>query len=228
MQILGNENAPKSSYARVEARKRNLRNRLLKEGLSLFAQFGLDGTSVAQIVKQADTSVGAFYGLFESKTALHQAVINETMLPVTELIDRLYMSESKPLIALTNGVRITLQVARQYPDWGAFVARNTLVEGGANVGLLTHLRRDLARARKLKQVGDLDEMLLLAIVVGTFLAGAAFASQDLLSKEMITQLTERCLIGLGVPETSAAKLVKHDLSEAAFQSPIMSFDPAAD
>jgi len=225
MQILGSKNVPKSTYARVEARKRNLRNRILKEGLSLFAHFGLDGASVSQIVKQADTSVGAFYGLFESKTALHQAVIDETLVPVAELIDRLYMSETEPLIAMSNGLRITLAVARQYPDWGSFIARDTLVNEETSAAMLPHLRRDLARARRLKQVGDMDEMLLLAIVMGTFMSGTALASQNQLSDGMIARLTARCLVALGVTEDAAAKLVERDLSEAAFQSPIIGFCP---
>ena len=225
MQVLGSMNAPKSAYARVEARKRKLRNRLLKEGLSLFARFGLDGTSVAQIVKQADTSVGAFYGLFDSKAALHQAVVDEALIPVRELIDRLYKSETEPLIAMSNGLRITLAIARQYPDWGNFVVRNTMIEDEKSGGMLLHLRRDLARARQLRQIADLDEMLLLAIVVGTFMSGSAFAGQNQLSNAMISQLTGRCLVALGVADDKAAELVGQDLSAAAFQSPIISFDP---
>lgn len=227
MQTLSSKNAPKSNYARVEARKRALRIRILKESLNLFSRFGLDGTSIAQIVKQSDTSVGAFYGLFDSKATLYQSLIDEALVPVVDLIEDLYDNETEPLATLSSGLRITLEVSRQYPDWGNFVARHTLVAEESQSEMIAHLQRDIARAKQLNQVGDMDELLLLAIVVGTFLSGTAFASQNLLSKDMATQLTARCLVGMGVSETVAADLVLCDLSDAAFKSPLVGFDPGA-
>ncbi len=225
MQILSSSNAPKSNYARVEARKRELRITILKEGLNLFSRFGLDGTSVAQVVKQSNTSVGAFYGLFKSKTDLYQSLLDEALTPVADHIERLYKRESEPLATLTNGLRITLDVARRYPDWGNFIARVTLIGEGSQNVMIGHLQRDIGRAKQLGHVGDLDDDLLLAIVAGAFLSGASFASQDRLSKDMITQLAERCLIGMGVSDVKAADLIKTDLSDAAFQSLLVSFDP---
>ncbi len=53
-----------------EARKDQIRERLLRKGREYFIRYGLKKTSVDDLVKAAGISKGSFYRFFESKEAL--------------------------------------------------------------------------------------------------------------------------------------------------------------
>ena len=69
------------------------RGRLEDAGLALFAKKGFEGTSIAEIAKEANVAVGAFYIYFESKREL-----------LLVLMER--------LISALGGVRLNLQTER--------------------------------------------------------------------------------------------------------------------
>jgi len=58
----------------TQERSRRTLNRILDAAIACFAEDGVDGSAVSDIVKRARSSVGSFYGRFEGKDELVQAV----------------------------------------------------------------------------------------------------------------------------------------------------------
>lgn len=62
--------ASQPSGSRVERRMRETRDRIRKAALELFAERGLDETTVAEITERADVGKGTFFTYFPSKVAV--------------------------------------------------------------------------------------------------------------------------------------------------------------
>ena len=60
-----------------EIHKLEIRERLLKQGLLLFSEKGLEQTTVADIVEKCHIARGTFYNYFSDINALFDALINE-------------------------------------------------------------------------------------------------------------------------------------------------------
>ena len=71
-------NRPKKVQARGEA----TRSAIMKAAIALFAQNGFKGTSVREIVKNAETSMGSFYHHFQDKADLFIQIADEGSLAV--------------------------------------------------------------------------------------------------------------------------------------------------
>ncbi|PMR71400.1 TetR/AcrR family transcriptional regulator [Halomonas heilongjiangensis] len=61
------------------AHKARSRERILTSATELFCRYGFDKVSIGQIMKLAKMTHGAFYAHFESKEALYNASIHETL-----------------------------------------------------------------------------------------------------------------------------------------------------
>lgn len=70
------------------AKKAAMRSRLIETGRRLFIQQGYDATSLQQIVREADTSIGNCYFYFENKEALLLTIAQEFRQEVEGAIDR--------------------------------------------------------------------------------------------------------------------------------------------
>lgn len=60
-----------------ERKKQELRHRIIREAVALFAENGLDATTMEEIAAAADVSVGTVYNYFGSKGALLLAGVEE-------------------------------------------------------------------------------------------------------------------------------------------------------
>ena len=62
-----------------KAHKLRSKDRILKSATELFCRYGFDKVSISQIMKLARMTHGAFYAHFESKEALYNASVFETL-----------------------------------------------------------------------------------------------------------------------------------------------------
>ena len=62
-----------------KAHKSRSKDRILKSATELFCRYGFDKVSIGQIMKLARMTHGAFYAHFESKEALYNASVFETL-----------------------------------------------------------------------------------------------------------------------------------------------------
>lgn len=104
---------------RAESRERT-KERLLDAAAALFAERGVNGTSVEQIAERAGYTRGAFYGNFEDK---HELVV--------ALLDQRRSQESSEVAALNGDVMAQLKEwhgerAEHLPEWFALRTELTL------------------------------------------------------------------------------------------------------
>lgn len=59
----------------MQYQKDEVRNKIIEEALSEFNEKGYEGTSIRNIAKKSDTSVGNLYKYFKSKEELHENIV---------------------------------------------------------------------------------------------------------------------------------------------------------
>lgn len=188
-----------------------LKRRLMARGLEYFAKKGVDGTGMSELLAAAETSPGAFYKLFDSKEAFVRALIEETINPIGNVIDEAGKEADESIQAIALGLRITLEIARRYPDWGRFVSQTALVGFESQTGFAPRVARDVSKAKSTGEIDDADDLLLNAIALGAFLSGVAAAGYGLLNPDMISGLTERALVAMGADRERAHRAVKPEI-----------------
>ncbi|TDC60037.1 TetR/AcrR family transcriptional regulator [Actinomadura sp. GC306] len=117
---------------RVTARARqreSTRATLLRESRRLFAARGYGAVSLSEIVGAAGVTKGALYHLFESKTELFRAVLEQVQEEVARIVAETADAEADPWTRFTTGCQAFL-TASTAPD----IQRIMLVDGPAVLG----------------------------------------------------------------------------------------------
>lgn len=97
--------------SRAVAAKRAL---IVNAALTLFSQFGLQGTRIEQIAELADVSKTNLLYYFPSKEKLYLAVLQD-ILTVWLIPLRALDNGLPPLEAISHYIRLKLEVSRDYP-----------------------------------------------------------------------------------------------------------------
>lgn len=97
--------------SRAVAAKRTL---IVNAALTLFSQFGLQGTRIEQIAELADVSKTNLLYYFPSKEKLYLAVLQD-ILTVWLIPLRALDNGLPPLEAISHYIRLKLEVSRDYP-----------------------------------------------------------------------------------------------------------------
>lgn len=111
------------------ARGQATRQYLVTVATGLFAQAGFAATSVEQVMQAADTSRGALYHHFASKTALFEAVLERVEADIAHAVVIASRGIADPVEALRAGCNAWLDLART-----PAVRRIVLVDAPAVVG----------------------------------------------------------------------------------------------
>src|SRR5208282_5075034 len=121
------------------------RSRLLEAALRLMAEKGVEGVAINEITEAADVGFGSFYNHFESKEALHAALVDAVFEEFGDALDRLVSDVSDPAEVVSVSVRHTLLRAQREPLWGQFLMREGLSPRAMDHGLGRRLLRDIRR-----------------------------------------------------------------------------------
>ena len=70
---------PEAALTRTQRQQQRTRRLLLDAGRELVAANGVSGLRVQDVTERADIALGSFYNYFDSKDALLEAVISETL-----------------------------------------------------------------------------------------------------------------------------------------------------
>ena len=151
---------PRVSEEHLAAR----RQQIIDAAAICFVRDGFHGTSMQDVIRQADLSVGAFYRYFRSKTELIRAIAEQV---VSELIaDFDALAAAEPLPPLVEIVRAGLQTADKRIDgdqrakiaiqvWGEAVRDPELADLVAGIYRQIRARFTLI-ARRASDAGQLD------------------------------------------------------------------------
>jgi AcrR family transcriptional regulator len=175
---------------------------------------------MSELIAAAETSAGAFYGLFPSKDALVQALIEEAIDPVADAIDELASNEENPVTTLGLGLRTALAVAMRNTDWGHFVGQSTMLNYAFENGFRPRVTRDIRRAQREGRLPARDELVSVALMLGAFQAGVTLANQGFLTDRIVRELTERTLVAVGASAEVAAAVANRPLPPIIVRSEI--------
>ncbi len=167
--------------ARGDRRKRETRERLLKGAFVLMAERGMAGVAINEITEAADVGFGSFYNHFESKEAIHSAVVDEVLTRFGEALSRISEMLDDPAEILAASIRYVALRAREDPLWGRFLVRNAFPLRNMSRGMGQYLLRDLQRGVDAGRFQS-DDPLITLLTVGGTAAGAIAAELELAAK----------------------------------------------
>jgi AcrR family transcriptional regulator len=105
----------------------------------------MEGVAINEITETADVGFGTFYNYFESKEAIHDALVEEVIGAFGRALDEIAEHVDDPAEVLAASVRYTLEQAYKEPLWGSFLVQSGFSGRALEQGLGPRLLRDLSR-----------------------------------------------------------------------------------
>jgi AcrR family transcriptional regulator len=179
---------------RGERRRQETRAKLVRAAHQLMAEKGIGATTIQEITDTADVGFGSFYNHFESKQAIVQAIIDETIESYGDALDRIADEVEDPAEIVAASVRYVVMRGSEDPTWGWFLLRSVLLAQALRTGFGRRLARDIR----------------LGIEAGRFRVGDATHATLAISGVALSVLAARLHGELGpeAPENAAAIALK--------------------
>lgn len=137
------------SYIDRHARRRTeTRTKLIEAARTLFARQGVESTRINEITDEADVGFGSFYNHFESKGAITEAVLSETVAAQGAAVDAMTRDLDDPAEVVAVAHRYFVRLARTDRDWAWLLFRLDLSHNVMLRALGPFARRDLDRGIK--------------------------------------------------------------------------------
>jgi len=215
------EPSPEVKTPRGARRKRDTRARLLGAALHLMAHRGVAGVAINEITQKADVGFGSFYNHFESKDAIHAALIEEVIGHFAVALDKLGDQLSDPAEKVSASARYTMLRGHADPTWGRFVFQTSFSRDSMSEGLGKYLLQDIGNGVAAGRF-TVDDLPSVYIAVGSTILGGLSAMSDQAERQHepdifgdVQALSKRIaailLTILGVPKVEAQALASRPL-----------------
>jgi AcrR family transcriptional regulator len=135
-------------FDRHARRRERTHRKLLDAARALFARQGVENTRINEITDEADVGFGSFYNHFDSKEAVVEAVVEETIAVQGGALATVAADLDDPAEVVAAAHRYFVKLARTDPDWGWLLIR---LDASEKIGLRAlgpFARRDLERGIK--------------------------------------------------------------------------------
>ena len=129
-------------------RREQTRRQLLAAARTLFARQGVDNTRINEITEEADVGFGSFYNHFESKEAIVEAVLGETLAAQGAALASVTADIEDPAEVVAAAHRYFVNLARSDPEWGWLLIRLGTAQTTVLQALAPFAQRDLERGVK--------------------------------------------------------------------------------
>ena len=196
-------------------RREATRAKLIDAAKALFARQGVDNTRIQEITEEADVGFGSFYNHFESKEALIEVVLADTIAAQGAEIDALTAQLGDPAEIISAAHRTFLRRARSDPDWGWLLVRLDVSHSILLAALGPYARRDLRAGVKAGRLKVPHEGIALYAAGGALLAvmravlgGHAPKDADIFHADGVLRL-------YGLPADEAAEVAHRPLPAVA-------------
>jgi AcrR family transcriptional regulator len=195
---------------RRERRQQRTRAALVAAGRQLIAEKGPDALTIADVASMADVGFGTFYGYFDSKDALLDAVIDQVLEEIGQRNDALTAGLDDPALVVAVAVRNSMRMALEQPQLAALVVRLGF-SGDTRLwdGLHRRMLRDLDAGYKSGRFAKRRRPAAHLVVGGAVMA--ALRSADLEGDphpgEVEVPLAESVLAALGLDGADSAAVV---------------------
>ncbi|MET3963101.1 AcrR family transcriptional regulator [Marmoricola sp. OAE513] len=203
--------------SRLDQRKARTRAALISAAQTLLAE-GRTSVSIQEITDAADVGFGSFYNHFESKEALFEAAIQDTLEVYGEFLDSFVASVEDPAEVFTASFRLSGRLQRLMPEHVRVMlnAGMHVLTDNPDRGLAPRARHDLQAAHDAGRM-DVPNIDLALMAVGGALLGLLQyleANPELDDAPVTDEFTRRVLSMLGVSNDDAEDLVGRPLPEA--------------
>jgi AcrR family transcriptional regulator len=203
---------------RQTRRREATRSKLLEAAKSLFARQGVDNTRIQEITDEADVGFGSFYNHFESKEAIVEAVLAETVAAQGAAIDRLTVDLNDPAEVVSVAHRHFVRLARTDPEWAWLLIRLDVSHNVMVRALSPFARRDLRRGLKSGRFAVPNETVALYGSGGAMLSVMRAVLDGLAPKDADVHHAESVLRMLGLSPQDAAEVARRPLPSAQVRS----------
>jgi AcrR family transcriptional regulator len=192
-------------------RREQTRAKLVEAARVLFARQGVDNTRINEITDEADVGFGSFYNHFESKEAIVEAVLAETVAAQAAAIDAVTGGLEDPAEIISAAHRYFVNRARTDPDWAWLLVRMEVSHGIVLAALGPYARRDLRRGIRAGRVSVSNERVAFFAAGGALLAVMRAVLDGHAPKDADVHHAEGVLRLLGVPADEAAEIARRPL-----------------
>ena len=198
--------APRSD--RHARRREQTRRKLLDAARALFARQGIDNTRINEITDEADVGFGSFYNHFESKEAIVEAVLAETVAAQAAALDAVTAHVDDPAEVVAAAHRYFVRLARTDPDWAWLLIRLELSRVVALAGLGPFAQRDIDRGVEAGRFRVPDKRVALLGTGGALLAVMQDVLEGHAPKDADRHHAEGMLRMLGLSPEDAAEVAR--------------------
>jgi AcrR family transcriptional regulator len=161
----------------------------------------VDNTRINEITEEADVGFGSFYYHFDSKEAIVEAVLEETLREQSVALERLTDQISDPAEVIAVAHRYFVRLAARDPDWGWLIVR-------LDVSPKVAIARDLQRGVKEGRFKIANEAVTLSAMGGALSAVMRLVLDKQAPRNADVLLAEGMLRLLGLPPEEARQIAR--------------------
>jgi AcrR family transcriptional regulator len=195
-------------------RREQTRAKLVQAARTLFARQGVDNTRINDITDEADVGFGSFYNHFESKDAIVEAVLAETVAAQAEAIGAVSRQLEDPAEVIAAAHRHFVRRARSDPDWGWLLVRMEVSHNVMLAALGPFAMRDLRRGIEAGRLRVSDERVAMADAGGALLAVMRAVLDRRAPRDADVHHAEGVLRLFGLAPEDAAEVARRPLPPA--------------
>lgn len=199
------------AMTRHQRRRMETRAKLLRAALEVMAHKGVEDTTIQDITETADVGFGSFYNHFESKEAIVDAVMAETMETWSDALDGIADQRTDPAEVLAASIRYTVRKAAKDKTWGWFVFRTGLWMLQSPYGLGGRLARRIQNGIRAGRFGTDDPQMEVIASGGAVLATISAVLHGEVRRDAPERIAALCLTLLGLPPAEAAEIARREL-----------------
>jgi AcrR family transcriptional regulator len=203
------------SSGRHARRREQTRARLVQAARTLFAHRGVDNTRINEITDTADVGFGSFYNHFESKEAIIEAVLADTVASYGAAVAAITAQLEDPAEVIAAAHRFFVRLARTDPEWAWLVVRLDVSHGVVLGTLGPYAQRDLRRGIKVGRLQVPNERVALQASGGALLAVMRMVLDGRAPRDADIDHAEGILRLLGLTAADAAEVAHRSLPPAA-------------
>jgi len=198
---------------RVAAERRErTRMKLLHSALHVISEKGSQAV-IGDVIAEAGVARGSFYNYFKTYDDLLIAVANEINNELLRAIDPIVQCFSKPIERISCGTRMLLHAVEGLPQFASFIAHMTIPTAETNLLGLCFLERDLELGWKSEQFLCDQQRVAMDLIIGIIFHGIYSLANEVAPPDYPESLVKVMLVGLGVTELEAARIVTQTLPD---------------
>lgn len=208
--------APTASHedlpqGRQGRRRAQTRAKLIAAAGVLFARQGVENTRINEITEEADVGFGSFYNHFDSKDAIVEAVLADTIAAQAAALEAVTAGLHDPAEAVAVAHRYFVNLARADPHWAWLLIRLDVSHNVALAALGPYAKRDLERGVKAGRFNVADKPIALLASGGALLAVMRAVLDGHPSWNVDQHHAEGVLRLLGLAATDAAEVARRPM-----------------